>query len=64
MESKLTAVASKVFENGMIFVYESGGVYWLATRVEDKFRTMRSIGFDGAGYREMVKEIKRVAAEY
>lgn len=56
---KATTYAREVSENGMVFVYERDGVYWLALRsVEaDAYRTMMAVGFDGCGIRHIRKEI-------
>jgi hypothetical protein len=55
---KATDHAREVSENGMVFVYERDGVYWLATRgANETFRTLMAVGFNGCGIRHVRKEI-------
>jgi hypothetical protein len=58
---KATAHARKVSENGMVFVYENGGVYWLALQnVEDgSRRTLMAVGFSGCGIRYVRREVTK-----
>ena len=56
---KATACAREVSENGMMFIYERDGVYWLAVRniADDSHRTLMAVGFEGCGIRHIRKEI-------
>lgn len=56
---KATTYAREVSENGMVFVYERDGVYWLALRNSDNnsHRTLIAIGFHKCGIRHIRGEI-------
>ena len=60
LETKATLHAKKTSENGLVFVYERNGVYWLATRIADQdgYRTLQAVGTDKTGIRAIRKEIE------
>lgn len=62
MIEKATDYAREVSENGMMFVYERNGVYWLAVRVEltGGYRTLAAVGCGKFG----IRLIRASIAEY
>ena len=68
MSESLTKTARDAFENPLIYVYLSGGVYWLAIRksiyTEVGKRTLRAIMPQTSPIRDAIKEVRRIAQEY
>lgn len=65
MAAQLTEVATAEFENGSVFVYFRGGVYWLALRqIAGGYRTLRSIGSRKDGLRRMAAVITELVEDY